>query len=79
MSYPYPPDRLALYYITLNYLQERQRKSPSKKEQGGESPTGLTKPEEQEGMPQHQHYPLAKRREDRNKPEYHEEQQKDVA
>jgi hypothetical protein len=36
------------------------------------------KPEEQEGMPQCQDYPPAKRRGDRN-PEYHEEQQKDVA
>jgi hypothetical protein len=36
------------------------------------------KPEEQEGMPQRQHCPTAKRRGDRN-PEYHEEQQKDVA
>jgi hypothetical protein len=36
------------------------------------------KSEEQEGMPQHQHCPLAKRRGDRN-PKYHEEQQKDVA
>jgi hypothetical protein len=30
------------------------------------------KPEEQEGMPQHQHCPLAKRREDRNS-KHHEE------
>jgi hypothetical protein len=36
------------------------------------------KPEEHEGMPQHQHCPLEKRRGDRN-PECHEEQQKDVA
>jgi hypothetical protein len=36
------------------------------------------KPEEQEGMPQHRHYPLEMRRGDRN-PECHEEQQKDVA
>jgi hypothetical protein len=35
-------------------------------------------PEEQEGMPQGQHCPPAKRRGDRN-PKYHEEQQKDVA
>jgi hypothetical protein len=37
-----------------------------------------TKPEEQEGMPQHQHCPPEKRRGDRN-PECHEEQQKHVA
>jgi hypothetical protein len=36
------------------------------------------KPEEQEGIPQRQHYPPEERRGDRN-PEYHEEQQKDVA
>jgi hypothetical protein len=36
------------------------------------------KPEEHEGMPQRQHCPHAKRREDW-KSEYHEEQQKDVA
>jgi hypothetical protein len=36
------------------------------------------KPEEQESMPQRQHCPPAKRRGDRN-PEYHEQQQKDVA
>jgi hypothetical protein len=36
------------------------------------------KPEEKEGMPQHQHCPPAKRRGNKN-PEYHEEQLKDVA
>jgi hypothetical protein len=36
------------------------------------------KPEEHEGMPQRLHYPLEKRRDDRN-PECHDEQQKDVA
>jgi hypothetical protein len=36
------------------------------------------KPEEHEGMPHREHRPHAKRRGDRN-PEYHEEQQKDVA
>jgi hypothetical protein len=36
------------------------------------------KPEEQEGMPQRQHCPPTKRRGDRY-PEYHKEQQKDVA
>jgi hypothetical protein len=38
----------------------------------------ISKPEGQEGLPQHQHYPLANRREDRN-PKYHKEQQEDVA
>jgi hypothetical protein len=36
------------------------------------------KPEEQEGMPQHHHCPLAKHHGDRNL-KYHKEQQKDVA
>jgi hypothetical protein len=36
------------------------------------------KPEEQEGMPQRQHFPPEKRRGGRN-PECHEEQQKDFA
>jgi hypothetical protein len=36
------------------------------------------KPEEHDGMPQHQHCPLEKRRGDRN-PECNEEQWKDVA
>jgi hypothetical protein len=35
-------------------------------------------PEEKKGMPHHQHYPPARRREDRN-PKDHEEQRKDVA
>jgi hypothetical protein len=36
------------------------------------------KPQEHEAMAQHQHCPLAKRREDRNQ-KYHEDQQKDIA
>jgi hypothetical protein len=36
------------------------------------------KPEEQDGMPQREHCPPAKRRVDRN-PEYHDDQQKDGA
>jgi hypothetical protein len=43
-----------------------------------EEKRGKPKPEEQEGMPQHQHCPLSKHHGDRS-PEYHEEQQKDVA
>jgi hypothetical protein len=38
----------------------------------------MPKPEEQEGIPQHRHNPLAKHREDRN-PKHHDEQQKDGA
>jgi hypothetical protein len=36
------------------------------------------KPKEQEGMPQHQHYPLAKYREDEN-PKCNEDQLKNIA
>jgi hypothetical protein len=63
----------------INYLnyKKRQCKLPSKKEQGGKK-SHMSKPEEQKGMPQHEHYPLTKRREDRN-PKYHEEHRKDVA
>jgi hypothetical protein len=43
-----------------------------------EEKTHRPKPEEQEDMPQHQHSPPAKRRDDMN-PKYHEEEQKDVA
>jgi hypothetical protein len=38
----------------------------------------MPKPEEQDGMPQHQHCSFTKRREDRN-PKYYEEKEKDVA
>jgi hypothetical protein len=37
----------------------------------------MSKPQEHESMPQHQHYPLAKHLEDRN-PKYHEEQYKET-
>jgi hypothetical protein len=40
--------------------------------------THMPKPEEHEGMPQHQDCPPAKRREGRS-PKYQEEQQKEVA
>jgi hypothetical protein len=56
--------------------KKRQWKPPSKKEQGEK--LHMPKPEEHEGIPQHQHYPLAKRREDIN-PKYHEEKDQDVA
>jgi hypothetical protein len=49
--------------------RKKQRRPPSKKEERRKKP----KPEEQEGMPQHQHCPLEKRRGDKN-PECHEEQ-----
>jgi hypothetical protein len=53
---------------------EKQWRPPGKKRKGGKKP----KPEEQGGMPQHQHCPPAKRREDRN-PKCHEKLQQDVA
>jgi hypothetical protein len=43
----------------------------------GENPH-MPKPEEHEGMPQHQHCLPARRRGDKN-PKYHEEQHKDLA
>jgi hypothetical protein len=48
------------------------------KRKGREKKPHQPMPEEQEGMPQHQHCPSAKRREEMS-PKYHEEQQKDVA
>jgi hypothetical protein len=55
-------------------MQEKAIETTNQKKKRGEK----TQPEEQEGMPQHQHCPPAKRREDRN-PKNHEEQQKDLA
>jgi hypothetical protein len=54
--------------------KKKQWRPPSKKEERRKKP----KPEEHEGMPQHQHCPPEKRRGDKN-PKCHEEQQKDVA
>jgi hypothetical protein len=59
------------------YFKKRQWKPPIKKEKGWENPH-KPKPEEQEGMLQHQHCPPGKRPKERT-PKYHEEQQKDVA
>jgi hypothetical protein len=56
-----------------NFLQEKAVKATKQKEETRKKP----KPEEQEGMPQRQHYHLEKRRGDRN-PWCHEEQRKDV-
>jgi hypothetical protein len=55
-------------------LQEKAVETTKQKDERRKQP----KPEELEGMPQHQFCPHAMRREDRN-PKYHEEQQKDVA
>jgi hypothetical protein len=60
--------------VKKNLLQEKAVEATKQKEEKRKKP----KPEEQEGMPQRQHCPLAKRRGDRNQA-YHEEQQKDVA
>jgi hypothetical protein len=46
------------------FLQEKAVETTKKKGARGENPTGLG-PEEQEGMPRHQHCPPAKRREAR--------------
>jgi hypothetical protein len=59
--------------IKVNSYRKKQRRPPSKKNEGGKP-----KPEGHEGVPQHQHYRHAKRREDRNQ-ENHEEQHNDVA
>jgi hypothetical protein len=59
--------------VLKNSYKEKAAEATKPKEEKRENP----KPEEHEGMPQHQHCPLAKRRGDRN-PKYHEEQQKDV-
>jgi hypothetical protein len=56
------------------FLQEKAGQAIKQKEEKRKKPN----PEEQEGMPQHRHCPPAKHRGDRN-PQYHEEQQKDVA
>jgi hypothetical protein len=57
------------------FLQEKAvEATKQKKEINRKKPM----PEEQEGMPQRQHYPPKKRRGDRN-PECHYEQQEDVA
>jgi hypothetical protein len=58
-------------------LQEKVEETTKQKGARREKPH-RPKPEEHEGMPQHQLCPLTKRREDRN-PKYHEEQQKDDA
>jgi hypothetical protein len=56
------------------FLQEKTVETTKEKEERREKP----KPEEQEDMPRHQHYPPAKRRKDWS-PKCHEEKQKDVA
>jgi hypothetical protein len=60
------------------FLREIFTRKSSEDHQAKRRKRKKLKPEEQEGMPQHQHCPPAKRRGDRN-PEYHEEQRKDVA
>jgi hypothetical protein len=55
--------------------KKKQWRPPSKREERRKK---ISKPEEQEGMPKHQHCPPEKRRGDKNL-ECHEEQQKDVA
>jgi hypothetical protein len=56
------------------FLQEKEVEATKQEKEKREDP----KPEEEEGTPQHQHCPPAKRREDRS-PKYQEEQHKGVA
>jgi hypothetical protein len=56
------------------FLQEKAMETTKQKEEKREKP----KPKEQEGMPQRQHCPPAKRRGNRSL-KFHEEPQKDVA
>jgi hypothetical protein len=51
------------------FLLKKHKKATKQKEEKREKP----KSEEHEGMPQHQHFPPAKHRGDRN-PKYHEEE-----
>jgi hypothetical protein len=62
-----------MYKWILSY-KKKQWRPPTKKKKRRKKP----KPEEQDGMPQHQHCPPEKRCGDKN-PECHEQQQKDVA
>jgi hypothetical protein len=67
---------LVLIYLEKTLTRKKLRRPPKKKKKKGKNKEPY--PEEQEGMPQHQHCPPAKHRGDRN-PKYHAEQQKDVA
>jgi hypothetical protein len=53
---------IELVIQTKNYYKKKQLRPPSKKKKREKKP----KPEEQEGMPRHQHCPPEKRRGDRN-------------
>jgi hypothetical protein len=65
------------FTIKERRIQEKAMETTTQKRARRENPR-MPKPEEQEGMPQHQQCPLAKRRKDKN-PKYHEEEQKHVA
>jgi hypothetical protein len=73
--YKYEISNWYFIFQKLSY-KKKQWRPPSKKEERREKK--ISKPEEQEGVPQHQHCPPEKRRGDKN-PECHEKQQKDVA
>jgi hypothetical protein len=62
----------------INILQQEKEVETTKQKGSSREINHMPKPEEQEGIPQHQHCPLAKHHEDKS-PKYHEEQQKDVA
>jgi hypothetical protein len=69
----YKKDNIHIYIFKKKLTRKSSGGHQAKKEERKKP-----KPEEQEGMPQHQYCPPEKRRGDRN-PECHEEQQKDVA
>jgi hypothetical protein len=64
--------------LCVDFYKNRQWKPQRKREHGGGKSYRPEPDEEQEGMPQHQHCPPAKRRDERS-PTYRENQQKDVA
>jgi hypothetical protein len=64
--------------LEINFLQEKAVRTTTKQKGARREKPHRPKPEEQEGMPQHQYCPRAKRPEDRT-PKYHKDEQKDVA
>jgi hypothetical protein len=63
-------DILPMYENKTSFLQETEVETIEQQRKRREI-SHRPKPEEQAGMPQHQHCPLAKRREEKN-PKYHE-------
>jgi hypothetical protein len=67
---------IIILYLFQILLQETEVETAKQNGKRNKYPH-IAKPEEHEGMPQHQHCLPSKHREDR-KPKSHEEQQKDV-